>query len=215
VDRRSSSFALVVLGVVGIGLTLLTRLVPSEPPPPPPHLVAQPDSAPPAAPDAPLAPAEGGQEAPADPPAAATPAEPTSSEDAPSDWRREPPPAPAGGDEPSTDSPADQLARAAVISKLQSGIRAQLPAIRDCYDAWLKQDPALEGALRIEFTLVEGEDEDGEPIGLVDAVEVTDSELDNVWMEGCVAGAMEDADLPVPLDGELVVQYPFEFTRRQ
>lgn len=118
-------------------------------------------------------------------------------------------------EEPSTDTPGDQLRRAATIASLDAGIKAQLPQIKECYDAWLQQEPDLEGVLKVQFTMIAGEDEDGEPIGLVADVEVTDSELNNVWMEGCVAGAMEEAELPEPPDGELVVQYPFDFQRRR
>jgi len=90
-------------------------------------------------------------------------------------------------------------------------LRGQMGDIKDCYESWLKENPDLEGRLVVEFA-IEADPEDPD-IGVVTEVDIPDTDVDHVWMEGCVARVVSEAEFPPPADGGTVtVRYPFEFS---
>jgi hypothetical protein len=127
---------------------------------------------------------------------------------------------PATGDHPWTGDPAeiegvDQEQDAAPsgfldAESISAGIGESLGEIRECYEAWLGRNPNLEGKLLVEFTIAT--DEEDEELGVVTAIEIADSTVDHVWMEGCVASVMQDVQFPPPEEGEVQVKYPFYFS---
>jgi hypothetical protein len=92
---------------------------------------------------------------------------------------------------------------------IDEGVRDQLPAIRECYQGWLGQNPNLEGTVRVKFVI--GTSEDDPELGVVQAVDVLDTTLGHVWMEGCVLSVMEEAEFEAPSSGVVIVHYPFQF----
>lgn len=95
-------------------------------------------------------------------------------------------------------------------ASIQEGILERLGEIRECYEAWLGRNPNLEGKLVVDFTI--GQDEEEEDLGVVTAIDIADSTVDHVWMEGCVASVMQDVEFPAPEGGEVQVSYPFYFS---
>jgi len=62
----------------------------------------------------------------------------------------------------------------------------------------------------VEFVI--GVDEEGPDIGRVQEIDIVDTSLGHLWMEGCVLHVMEDAEFDAPRGGGVVrVNYPFEF----
>jgi hypothetical protein len=117
----------------------------------------------------------------------------------------------------STDDDDDSAARPAdptlVFSASAEGIRAAVdesaPAIRECYSSWLRNQPDLSGKLTVQFLLAVDSQEP--EFATVSDVELHDSELGHVFMEGCVASLFEELQFEAPEGGELTVQYPLVF----
>ena len=141
------------------------------------------------------------------------------SEDAPADrpWTGDSPrfEGLSEGAEPS-DEPEDEGAAPTgflAAESIQAGIHESLGEIRECYEGWLGRNPNLEGELLVEFTIAT--DEEDEELGVVTAIDITDSTVDHVWMEGCVASVMQDVQFPPPEGGEVKVKYPFRFSSEE
>jgi len=100
-----------------------------------------------------------------------------------------------------------------VFAADRDGIRGAVDesteAIRDCYSSWLRTQPNLSGKLTVQFSLVS--DPSDPDFAQVRNVELQDSELGHVFMEGCVASLFEDLQFEAPEGGELTVRYPLVF----
>jgi len=96
---------------------------------------------------------------------------------------------------------------------IDEGVRDQIPAIRECYQGWLAQNPDLEGTVRLKFVI--GTSEDDPELGVVQSIDVADTTVGHVWMEGCVLSAMEDAQFEAPSSGVVIVTYPFKFSSEE
>lgn len=100
-----------------------------------------------------------------------------------------------------------------VFSASAEGIRAAVdesaPAIRECYSSWLRNQPDLSGKVTVQFLLAVDSQEP--EFATVSDVELHDSELGHVFMEGCVASLFEELQFEAPEGGELTVQYPLVF----
>ena len=92
---------------------------------------------------------------------------------------------------------------------IDDGVRDQIPAIRECYQGWLAQNPNLEGTVRLKFVI--GTSEEDPELGVVQSIDVADTTVGHVWMEGCVLSAMEEAQFEAPSSGVVIVTYPFQF----
>ncbi len=113
----------------------------------------------------------------------------------------------AAGDEADEDEATGVLDGASI----QAGIGERLGEIRECYEGWLGRNPGLEGELLVQFTI--GVDPEDEELGAVSEIDIADSTIDHVWMEGCVASVMQDVEFPPPEGGGTVdVTYPFRFS---
>jgi outer membrane biosynthesis protein TonB len=87
----------------------------------------------------------------------------------------------------------------------------QLPDILECYQAWLSRNPGIEGRLEVEFVI--GADDEDPEVGRVQEIDIADTTIGHIWMEGCVLRVMEDAEFEAPEGGGVVrVSYPFEFS---
>jgi hypothetical protein len=85
-----------------------------------------------------------------------------------------------------------------------------IPALHDCYDAELEEDPTLEGKVVIRFEIL-GDEEVG---GVVDNVAVVEDQttLQNEALHECMRESMYALDFPAPDQGGTVtVTYPFMF----
>lgn len=97
------------------------------------------------------------------------------------------------------------------MATFKDGIRAAIqsitPAVKDCYEQQLKQDPSIAGTIRITFE-IEGVDGGGRVV----SGEVPESEIRSPFFEACVLEKVGNAEFPEPFDGGVVkVTYPFHF----
>ncbi len=92
---------------------------------------------------------------------------------------------------------------------IRSSIRAVQPALKDCYEQGLRQDPFLGGDAVLSFT-IEAREGDGR---IVDAEVVEDrTTMADVLVQACLLDALSKARFPVPGgDGQVRVTYPFRF----
>lgn len=86
---------------------------------------------------------------------------------------------------------------------IQGAVREALPDIRECYSAWLRENPALAGKVTVRFT-IEDRDEDGE----VTSAAVVASDVEHPLMEGCVLNVMRGLAFESPGDEPITVSYP-------
>ena len=93
---------------------------------------------------------------------------------------------------------------------IDQGIRDQMPEILECYQSWLHQNPNIGGELQVKFVIATSED--NPDLGRVERIELEDTTVNHVWMEGCVLSAMEDAEFEPPDGGVVVVSYPLFFS---
>jgi len=92
---------------------------------------------------------------------------------------------------------------------IQGAIQDTTPAIKECYQAWLKAEQAIGGRIVIRFTI--SANPENPDIGQITDVGVNDSELDHTLLEGCVLNAVSETVWVAP-DEPLTVNYPFSFS---
>ena len=85
-----------------------------------------------------------------------------------------------------------------------------LHQLSECYETWLTMQPDLDGEMDVVFTIVPSEDGQS---GKVTEVDVQDSSLDHVFMEGCILRTFEQLQFEAPEDGAVDVTYPLVFAR--
>lgn len=91
---------------------------------------------------------------------------------------------------------------------IKSAVTEELPGIRECYQGWLQQNPALGGKLKVEFTIAEIP---GRARGKVMRVDIPDGGMGHVAMEGCVRNVFKGMRFEAPKNGEMRVTYPLTF----
>jgi hypothetical protein len=91
---------------------------------------------------------------------------------------------------------------------IQKAVQEELPGIRECYEGWLQQNPALAGKMKVEFTIVEIP---GRDRAKIIRVEVADGGMGHLAMEGCVRNVFKGMRFEAPKGGELRVVYPIQF----
>jgi hypothetical protein len=90
---------------------------------------------------------------------------------------------------------------------IQGAVDEALPALTDCYDEALSDDPTLGGRMTLGFTVV-----DQEGLGKVTVVELDDGAVTDDRMIDCVLDAFEALQFDPPEGGgELSVRYPVAF----
>lgn len=95
---------------------------------------------------------------------------------------------------------------------IQGAIRASLPELKNCYEAWTKMQPDLGGRIVMSFDIAEAEE--GATDAKVKNVKVKSSELEHTFMEGCVQSVMADLRFEPPDGGKMSVNYPLVFAQK-
>jgi len=104
---------------------------------------------------------------------------------------------------------------------IRAAIRAAIPDIRDCYDAWLQARPELGGRLAVRFTIesaggeATGQDDGTDVPARVTNVRIVSSELDHGLLEGCVLNVTAGLRFRPPRGGKITVTYPFRFAPKE
>lgn len=93
---------------------------------------------------------------------------------------------------------------------IQSAVRARKDELKACYEDWQKMQPELGGRLVTRFEITR--DEENADVARIREVSLPESELDNVFMEGCVRQVMETLKFDPPSSGKLIVNYPLSFS---
>ncbi|MEQ9500061.1 MAG: AgmX/PglI C-terminal domain-containing protein [Deltaproteobacteria bacterium] len=93
---------------------------------------------------------------------------------------------------------------------IQSAVRARKDELTACYEDWQKMQPELGGRLVTRFEITR--DEENADVARIREVSLPESELDNVFMEGCVRQVMETLKFDPPSSGKLTVNYPLSFS---
>ena len=91
---------------------------------------------------------------------------------------------------------------------IRGAVTQELPAIRECYEGWLQQNPALAGKMKVEFTIAEIPGRDRAKIM---QVVVADGGIGHLAMEGCVRNVFKGMRFEAPRGGEMRVTYPLSF----
>ncbi len=86
-----------------------------------------------------------------------------------------------------------------------AAIHEKMPEIRECADAWLRQNPKLEGRMLVAFDITPDDAGTGE----VTRIELVDGGVGQPFMEGCILNAFQDIRFVEPPGGGKVrVRYP-------
>lgn len=93
---------------------------------------------------------------------------------------------------------------------IQAAVRAKKEELKSCYESWQKMQPDLGGRIVTRFEITK--DEENEDVARIQEVSLPESELDNVFMEGCVRQVMEELRFDPPESGKLTVNYPLTFS---
>jgi hypothetical protein len=232
-DRRARSLSLLLGfglgGLVGFAVAWLVLPVGTPAPAPPPAVAAVPMAARPPAPAPALraeppaasprvvdrAPSPPPPTPPSEAPAAAAPSDrvpPLPGEPAPAvesavePVRVAPPPAEELPDDDGV-HPGEEYVWASDRHGIRSAVRASIPAVRQCYAAWLEANPALGGRIVVRFTIAPSTP--GDEGARVQGAEVVESNMDHPLMESCVTAVLSTLTFEVPEDGILTVTYPF------
>lgn len=105
--------------------------------------------------------------------------------------------------------PRDELPTPYEFSKegLRGAIEEKMPEIRECYEAWKKQNPGLAGRLLVGFDIAA----DNRGAAEVQHIELVDGGVGQPFMEGCVLNAFQDIRFEEPPGGgQVKVRYPIE-----
>jgi hypothetical protein len=106
-------------------------------------------------------------------------------------------------------APAASTRHAADPSGIMSAVQTAVPAIKDCYAAWGKQQPGLAGALKVAMTI--GVDPAEPSRGKVVGARIADNELQSAAVQGCLLNALDGLEFERPAEGKVEVTLPFRF----
>ena len=116
-------------------------------------------------------------------------------------------PSTPGNAPPSVPDDAERMTWSVDRDGIQGAVREALPDIRECYEGWLRANPALAGKVTVRFTIATDAD-DGER-GKVTKAALVASDVGHPLMEGCVLNVMAGLAFEAPSDGKpLDVNYP-------
>ncbi len=96
---------------------------------------------------------------------------------------------------------------------IREAMRAAVPEIRECYEAWLQTNPDLHGKLVLSYAIAPTDAGEGE----VRDLSVSSHDIAHVPFEGCVKNVMAGVQFGLPIDdgtGEpapMNVKYPLIF----
>lgn len=141
--------------------------------------------------------------------------EPPATPEAPSPQVKPPisPGAPVAQLAPSRDGAAPKHVYNADAAGIRGAVQESLPDLKECYEEWQKSAPGLRGRVAVSFQIEAALDLDAgsAPEGRVGHVRIGESELDHVFMEGCVSSVFSELHFTPPADGKLAVTYPIQF----
>ncbi len=92
---------------------------------------------------------------------------------------------------------------------IKGAVQESLPEIIECYEAWSRAQPDLEGKIIVNFSISADEDKEKD-IGHVTQAKLDESQLQHQMMEACLLDVMEELQFVAP-EKELTVRYPFMF----
>lgn len=96
------------------------------------------------------------------------------------------------------------IAGGLTTQEVQAVIRANLNQIRHCYEQLLQRSPSSQGKVKVKFVV--------QPNGRVGSAKITQSDIRDMVMRGCVTGKVKRWKFPSPRGGKAVsVNYPFVF----
>ena len=114
-----------------------------------------------------------------------------------------------------TEADVEPLDGGPLFALTKDGIKAAvsegLPEIRECYEGWLQQNPALSGKMKVQFNILEIP---GRERAKVMRVEIADGGMGHVAMEGCVRNVFKNMRFEAPKGGEVNVTYPLSFEHK-
>ncbi len=92
---------------------------------------------------------------------------------------------------------------------IRGAVQESVPEMRECYEAWLQQNPSIGGRVVVTFTIqaIEGEEK-----AKVVGAKLADQGLGHVAMEGCIVNVFEGLRFERPADGKIDVTYPLNFS---
>jgi hypothetical protein len=93
---------------------------------------------------------------------------------------------------------------------IRGAVQASLPELRECYEGWLAQNPKIAGKLKVGFTIAV--DPNDPTRGKVAKVELEESDVGHVFMEGCVLAVFADLQFEAPPNDTIRVTYPLTFS---
>lgn len=121
---------------------------------------------------------------------------------------------PASAPAPSSSGTEASGEAPSVFAPVPAGIRQAMqqarPALRDCYEDWLRMQPGLGGRLVTEFIIAVPEDKNA-TLAEVKEVKLADTSIKHPMLEGCVLNVIGDLQFEVP-DDDVSVAYPFQFS---
>jgi tetratricopeptide (TPR) repeat protein len=92
------------------------------------------------------------------------------------------------------------------VAPIRRIVRRHLNEVRFCYERELMRKPGLAGRIAIQFTIA-----DGEQAGAVIAASIQHSTMNDDAVEQCVVQAVRRWEFPRPMNGSVIVTYPFVF----
>jgi len=96
---------------------------------------------------------------------------------------------------------------------IRGAVQESLPELKECYEEWQKSAPGLKGKVSVGFRIKAALDLDAgsAPEARVEGVRIGESDLDHVFMEGCVSSVFSELRFAPPEGGSLEVTYPIRF----
>ncbi len=88
---------------------------------------------------------------------------------------------------------------------LLAAVRGRREELKRCYTTFLHSYPDVEGSVVFSMHLVDREDH-----AVVERVTIEESEVDSLYLEGCIVTVMEELRFE-PVNGELAVTFPLSF----
>lgn len=113
---------------------------------------------------------------------------------------------------PSSEETTDPKPHPADAQGIRQAMQDVKPDLQDCYESWLKANPALAGTLKVRFSIRAPEDRPEAGYATVQDIGLLASDVKQPLFEGCVMNAMQDMRFDVPPDGKLDVTYPLRFS---
>jgi len=94
---------------------------------------------------------------------------------------------------------------------IRAAVREASPAIKECYEAWLRAEPRLQGRVQVELRIESTGGE--EPTGRVAGARLVHSALGHLALDGCILNTFEGLLFSDPGPAPITVRYPLQFSQ--